>query len=71
MINSGHEFSLFLNVLSKPNVTQLNSTQSNSKATSLGKTRVPPYHHPTTINFSITSRPVRELNLAQTLTQLG
>ena len=50
--------------------TQRNSTQLNSKATSVGvrhSTHVfhPPPHHPTTANFSATSRPARELKFGR------
>ena len=62
-------------LLSKPNATQLNSTQSNSNITNVGVRHSshvfhpPPTNHPpTTTNFSATSRPARELQ-AQTLTR--
>ena len=49
-------------LLSKPNVTQLNSTQSNSKQLRWVRhsTHLEPTPLPRT-NFSVTSRPAREL----------
>ena len=47
-------------LLSKPNATQLNSTQSNFKATSVGVRHSSHVFHPTTI-FPATSRAARVL----------
>ena len=53
-------------ILSKPNVTQLNSTQlkqlkSNFVGLDIVLTWNPPHHPPPTINFSVTSRAARRL----------